>query len=111
VIKGEVAIRPRSKSLSFGVIDTNKENFDVVSLKKTVVLRDVRGDGLAVKKIKPSSDWILTETKTQRGGKIYNIVVALDKDKLPKGQFEEKIKIRTNYKSKYLVINVKGKVI
>lgn len=108
-LKEEVNIRPRT--LSFGTIDTTKENFNIRSLKKSVVLKDVRGDGLAIKKIKTSSDWIMTETKTKKGSKQHTIVIILDKDKLPKGQFNEKIKIRTNYKRKSLVVNIKGKVI
>ena len=108
-LKKEVIIKP--KSISFGTINTTKDNFDAEILKKTVVLKDIRGNGLTVKKIKSSSKWILTETKTQRGGKQYAIVITLDRDKLPKGHFEEKIKIRTNYKRKSLVVDLKGEVI
>ena len=108
-VKGEVDISP--KSIFFGTIDTTGKNFDEGSLKKTVMLRDVRGDGLTIKKIKQSSDWILTETRTKKEGKQYTIVITLDKNKLPKGHFEEEIKIRTNYKRKSLVVNVKGDVI
>jgi len=105
----EVSMKPRS--VSFGTIDTSEENFDKMSFIKRIVLRDVRGNGLTIKKIKTSSDWITTETRTRKEGKILAIIVTLDKDKLPKGRFEEKIKIRTNYKKEYLEVDVKGEVI
>lgn len=108
-LQKEVTIRP--KSISFGTIDTTKEDFNAVNLTKTFKLIDVRGDGMTIKKIKTNSDWITTETKTRKEGKIFNIIVTLDKDKLPKGHFEEKIKIRTNYKKEYLEVDVKGEVI
>lgn len=107
-LREEVTVRP--KSLSFGTIDTTKENFDSIDLKKTVWLRDVRGDGLTIKKVKPSKGWIMTETKGKKEGKQYTIIIGLDKDELPKGHFEEKIDIRTNYKKKSIVV-VKGTVI
>lgn len=109
ILREEVVVRP--KTLSFGTINTSLEDFEKMSLKRTVMLKDVRGDGLTIKKIKTSSDWILTETNVKKGGKQYSIVITLDKDKLPKGQFEEKIKIRTNYKKKSLVVYLKGEVI
>ena len=108
-LKEEVSVGP--KSISFGNIDTSKENFNTINFVKKIVLRDVRGNGLTIKKIKTSSDWITTETKTQREGKIFTIVVTLDKDKLPDGKFNEKIKIRTNYKREYLTVDIKGEVI
>ncbi|MBW1855178.1 MAG: hypothetical protein JRJ00_10960, partial [Deltaproteobacteria bacterium] len=107
-LKGKVAIS--SKILSFGTIDTGKDNFDTISLKKTVVLRDVRGDGLAIKKIKTTSDWIVTETK-KRGAKQSIIVITLDNDILLKGKFNEKIEIYTNYKGKPMVVEIRGEVI
>lgn len=108
-LSGEVFVNTRS--ISFGTIDTSKRSFNAMSLKKTVMLKDARGDGLTIKKIKPSSDWIMTETKTKKEGKQYTVVITLDKDKLPKGQFEEKIDISTNYKREHLVVCVKGKVL
>ncbi len=107
-LKGKVAIS--SKILSFGTIDTTRDGFDTVSLRKTLVLRDVQGNDLVIKKIKTTSDWIVTETK-KRGARQYTIVITLDKDRLPKGQFNEKIEIRTNYKGKPLVVDVQGEVI
>ena len=108
-LREEVVVRP--KSLSYGTLDTTKEDFNPGRIKKSIVLRDVRGNGLTIKKVKTSSDWIVTETKTKREGKQYSIVITLDKDKMPKGQFNEKIEIRTNYKRKPLVVDVKGEVI
>ena len=104
-----MAVRPRS--LSYGTLDTTKENFNPNRIKKAVVLRDVRGDGLTIKKIKTSSDWIVTETRTRKEGKQYSIGITLVKDKLPKGQFNETIEIRTNYKRQPLVVDLKGEVI
>ena len=66
---------------------------------------------MTIKKVKPSSDWIMTETKTKKEGKNYTILIVLDKDKLPKGPFNESIKVRTNYKRKSLVVDLKGEVI
>lgn len=108
-LRGKVAIRP--STLSFGTIDTTKENFDTMRFKKRIVLKDVRGDGLTIKKIKSSSDWIMAENETKKGGKQYSIVITLDKDKLPKGQFSEKVNIRTSYRRKPLVVDIKGEVI
>jgi hypothetical protein len=105
----EVTIRP--ESISFGTIDTTKEDFNAVNLTKTFRLIDVRGDGMTIKKIKTGSDWIKAKTGIRKKGKIFAIIVTLDKDRLPKGQFSEKIKIRTNYKKEYLEVDVKGEVI
>lgn len=108
-LKGDVDVKPGA--ISFGTIHTNNINFKTTSLRRSIVLRDARGKGLTIKKVKTSSDWIMVETKTRKGGKQYIIEITLDKDKLPMGQFEEKIKIRTNYQRKYLEVDIKGKVI
>ena len=108
-IAGNVVVRP--KSVSFGTIDTTKENFNSTYFMRKVALRDVRGDGLTIKKIKTSRDWIMTETRIKKEGKQYIIVITLDNDRLPKGDFKEKIDIRTNYKGKSTVVDVKGEVI
>ncbi len=108
-LKGDVNINPGT--VSFGTIDTNNINFKTTSYKRRVVLRDARGKGLTIKKVKTSSDWITAETKQKKEGKQYIIEITLDKDKLPRGQFEEKIKIRTNYQRKYLEVDIKGNVI
>jgi len=97
-------------TLSFGNIYTTRKGFEK-RLKKTIRVNKVRGDGLTIKKVKTSSDWILTETKTQKEGKQYTILITLDEDKLPKGKFEERIDIHTNSKKKSLVVYIKGKVI
>jgi hypothetical protein len=75
-----------------------------------VVLKDARGDGLTIKKIKASSKWIASEIETKRGNRDCTISLTLDKDALPKGKFNEKIEIRTNYK-KPLVVELKGEVL
>ena len=105
-MREEVKVKP--KTLSFGTIDTASEDFDENKLTKQVKLRDVRNDGLVIKKIKSSSDWISAEeVKTAKG---YTIEIKLDREKIPKGAFEEKIDIRTNYKKKSLVVDVKGEI-
>jgi len=106
-LQQEVMVKPAS--LSLGTIDTASENFNAEKLSKEVTLRDIRGDGLVIKKVKSSSDWITT--KNIKKGKEYTIVITLDKDKLPKGDFEENIDIHTNYKNKSLIVGIKGRVI
>ncbi len=108
-LQKEVTIAPLT--VSFGIIDTTRKNFNAAKLTKTFKLIDVRGDGMTIKKIKTGSDWITTKTEIHKKGKMRAIIVTLNKDKLPKGQFNEKIKIRTNYKKKYLEVDVKGEVI
>jgi len=108
-ILGSISLEP--KSLSFGVIDTNWGNFDTIKFEKIIRLRDLRGGGLIIEEIKPSRDWILIENKRSEGGRDYAIIVTLDNDKLPKGQFEERISIHTTYKKEPIVVNVKGEVI
>jgi hypothetical protein len=104
----EVMVSP--ESISFGTIDTNSEAFKSLSLKKIITLKDMRGDDLTIKKIKSSKKWIVTEV--EKSGKDYNVFVSLDKDELPKGRFEEKISIHTNYKKgKSIVIDIKAEVI
>jgi hypothetical protein len=108
-LQKEVTIVPLT--VSFGTIDTTKKNFNAAKLTKSFKLIDVRGDGMTIKKIKTGSDWITTKTEIHRKGKMNTIIVTLDKDELPKGQFNERIKIRTSYKKKYLEVDVKGEVI
>ena len=69
-----------------------------------------RGEDLTIKKIEPSADWIMTETVTNREGKQYRVVITLDKDKLPKGPFEEKVEIKTNSQKEPLVVTLKGDI-
>lgn len=108
-LKGEVIVSPQT--LSFGTIDTTQEGFNMKKLVKKIKFKGLREEGLTIKRIKTSSDWILVKTYAQKGGKQYSIIVTLDKDRLPRGLFEEKIDIRTNYKRESLVVSVKGKVI
>jgi len=108
-LRRKVTIRPTA--FFFGTINTTKENFDSKMLEKRAVLRDVQGDGFTIKKIKPSSKWIKAEIEVKKEKKRYAIHLILDRDKLPKGKFEEKIKIYTSYKGKPLVVDVRGEVI
>jgi len=107
LIREEIVVD--SKSIYFGTIDTTKETFNASSLERTITLQDVRGVGLNIKKLKSSSNWIVPESNKK--GRNYTIVVRLDKNKLPRGRFEEKIEIYTNYKKKSLIIEVKGEII
>jgi len=68
---------------------------------------------LILEKIEPSSDWIMTEIETNQKGEKYTIVINLDKNKLLKGKFKEKVKIHTKHKrsSEVTDIILKGKVI
>lgn len=97
----------------FGIIDTSKEVIDPNSLKRTIMVSSARGDGLSIKNIEPSADWISTDTQTNQKGKKYTIFIKLDKNKLPKGKFREKFKIHTKYKktSEVADVIIEGKVI
>lgn len=108
-LRSKVAVRP--KTFSFGTIDTSKENFGSRVLKKRVMLMDAQGEGFMVKKIKTSSKWIKAEIEAKKENKQYAVHIILDKDKLPKGKFEEKVNIYTSYKRKPLVVDVNGDVI
>ena len=107
-LRSKVAVRP--KTFSFGTIDTSEENFNSGALKKRVMLVDVQGEGFTVKKIKSSSKWIKAEIESKKENKQYAVHITLDKDKLPKGKFEEKVNIYTSYERKPLVVDVKGEV-
>ena len=108
-LKQKVSVQPRT--LYFGSIDISKDSFNVKKLTKKMKLKDARGNGFTIKKIKPSSKWIKIEEKVQKENNQYTINVTLDKDKLPKGKIHEKINIYTSYKGKPLVVDVKGNVI
>ncbi|MBW2653314.1 MAG: hypothetical protein JRC57_09625 [Deltaproteobacteria bacterium] len=90
-----------------------KETIDPKSLKRTVTINKVGGNDLILEKIEPSSDWIMTEIETNQKGEKYTIVINLDKNKLLKGKFKEKVKIHTKHKrsSEVTDIILKGKVI
>lgn len=108
-LQKELTVRP--VSLSFGTVDTGKEASAQKNLSKKVMIKKNRGEDLAIKKVKPSADWIMTETETKEEGKQYTIVITLDKDKMPKGQFDEKVEIKTNSKKEPLVVPIKGEAI
>lgn len=105
-LQKEVSVRP--ESLSFGMIDTAAASFAEAKLSRKVTLQDLRGGGLEIKRIISSSDWIAAEqVKTKNG---YTIEITLDKERLPRGEFEETIDVRTNRKKKPISIAVKGTV-
>jgi len=110
-IKREVKVTPQH--LHFGIIDTKKGNIDTESLKRTITINKVRGNNLILEKIEPSSDWIMKEIETNQKGEKYIIVIKLDKNKLPRGKFKEKIKIYTKHRNLSEVVDIilEGKVI
>jgi len=108
MLKKKVDVRP--KALSFGTINITEGNVNQDKLTKRILLVDNGGE-LTIKKVKTSSDWITTVNKKMERGKNHTILIVLDKDKLPKGSFDEKVEIRTNYGRKPLVVDIKGKVL
>jgi hypothetical protein len=108
-LRKEVAVVP--KKLSFGTLNTAEEEFNTRKLTKTTTLRDVRGDGFTVKKVKSSGKWMVAEIEPHKKKKQYTLRVTLDKDTLPQGSFNETITVYTSYKKKPLVIDVKGEVL
>ena len=107
-LQKELVVKP--ETLSFGTIDTGGEAALEKRLTKKVMVKKNRGEDLTIKKIEPSADWIMTETVTNREGKQYRVVITLDKDKLPKGPFEEKVEIKTNSQKEPLVVTLKGDI-
>ena len=107
-LQKELVVKP--ETLSFGTIDTGVEGALEKRLTKKVMVKKNRGEDLTIKKIKPSADWIMTETVTNQEGKQYRVVITLDKDKMPKGQFEEKVEIKTNSQKEPLVVTLKGDI-
>jgi len=107
-IQGEVEVRPAS--LYFGKIDTSGAPVNPDSLTKSVVIKKARGDELVIKKVQESTKWIKTRTDTNEKGVQYTVVITLDKDKMPKGKFDEKIEIKTNKKKEPLVVSIKGEI-
>ena len=110
-VQSEIKVAPNL--VFFGIIDTSKERIDPNSLKRTIMVSSARGDGLSIKKIEPSADWISTDTQTDQEGEKYSIIIKLDKNRLPKGKFQEKIKIGTKYKktSEIADVIIQGKII
>jgi hypothetical protein len=74
------------------------------------VIKKARGNDLSIKKVQESSKWIKTKTETNEKGVQYTVVITLDKDKMPKGKFEEKVEIKTNRKKEPLIVSIKGEV-
>jgi len=108
-IQSEVEVKPTS--LYFGKINTGEGPINPESLTKSVVLKKVRGDELDIKKVKESRSWITSKTETNEKGVQYTVVITLDKDKMPKGKFDEKVEIKTNKKKEPFIVSIKGEVI
>ena len=108
-LRKEVTVVPAK--IFFGAINTAGEEFNTGQLIKTTTLRDVRGDGFTVKKVKSSGKWMVAEIEPHKDKKQYTLRVTLDKDTLPQGIFNETITVYTSYKKKPLVIDVKGEVL
>ena len=71
-----------------------------------MIVSRLRGSGLTIEKIEPSSDWISTEIETDKKGENYTIVITLDRDKLPKGKLREKISVTAKYNKTSETVNV-----
>lgn len=108
-LQKELDVKPNS--LAFGKINISGDDDVQKRLTKRVMVKKNRGEDLAIKKIKPSADWIMTETETNQEGKQYRIIITLDKGKMSKGPFDEKIEIKTNSQKEPLVVTLKGEAI
>lgn len=111
-VQSEVMVAPQF--VYFGVIDTSKEVIDPNSLKRAIMVISARGGGLSIEKIEPSAGWITADTQTDQKGKKYTILlIKLDKNKLPKGKFKEKIRIHTEHRKSSEVADIilEGKII
>ena len=108
-LQKELDVKPNT--LAFGKINLAGEGDVQKRLTKKVMVKKNRGEDLAIKKIESSADWIMTEQVTNQEGKQYRIIITLDKDKMPKGPFDEKIEIKTNSQKEPLVVSVKGEAI
>ena len=113
-VMGKVQSQIKAPNLVFfGIIDTSKEVIDPNNLKRTIMVSSARGDGLSMENIEPSADWITAEVETKRKGEKYSIIIKLDKNRLPNGKFQEKIKIHTKRKkiSEVADVIIQGKII
>jgi len=109
ILQKEIKVSP--EYLYFGIIDTSKETIDPKNLERTVMINRIGGDSLTIDKIEPSAHWITS--KTEAKGEKHSVVITLDKDKLPKGKFREKVTIHTKYNKKFesAIVIIEGKVI
>lgn len=109
VDKKEIKVAP--EYLYFGIIDAGKDSIDPNSLERTITVSGMRENGLTIEKIAPSANWITAETNKQ--GEQFTIIVKLDKNKLQKGDFKEKITIhtKTKYQSESIQVMLEGKVL
>ena len=105
-------VKASPQYLYFGIINTSEE-IDPKSLTRIVILSSVRKGNLDVKKIESKLDWISTEIDTEKKGETHQVVITLEKDKLPKGKFRERLTVHAEYNKrpvKYIVI-IEGNVI
>jgi hypothetical protein len=112
VDKKEIKVAP--EYLYFGIIDAGKDIMDPNSLERTIMVSSMRdNNGLTIEKIEPSANWITAEAVTNKQGEKYTIIIKLDKNKLQKGDFKEKITIdtKTKYLSEVIQVMLEGKVL
>jgi hypothetical protein len=112
VNKKEIKVAP--EYLYFGIIDAGKDIMDPNSLERTIMVSSMRdNNGLTIEKIEPSANWITAEAVTNKQGEKYTIIIKLDKNKLQKGDFKEKIAIyaKTKYLSEVTKVMIEGKVL
>ena len=108
-VKNDVAVLP--KKLFFGTINRVQDGVTSQVFTKTATIRDVRGNGFTVKKVKSSCKWIAAEVEEQKEKSQYILRVTLDKDALPQqGLFNERVTLNTSYKGEPLVVQVSGEV-
>lgn len=110
-VREEVRVSPRY--VFFGVIDTSKEDIDPSSLIRRITVDRFREGNLTVEKVETSRDWIRAKWGTFTKDKKHIITISLDRNKLPKGNFREKVTIHTkdNIKSGVSTVIVEAKVI
>lgn len=110
-VQKEIKVTPQF--LYFGIIDTKMKTIDPKSLERTVMVSAIRGDDIIIEKIEASSGWIMAEKESTRKGEEYTIIIKLDRNKLPKGEFKEKITIHTKNKkiSEVADVIIEGKVL
>lgn len=110
LIKEVVAAPPY---LYYGVIDSAKETLDPKSLERSVQVSRARGGKLTIEKLDTSVEWVKIEIVPDDKGETYTVVITLDKDRLPKGNLKETVKINTRYddNSEMVSVIIEGKVI
>jgi hypothetical protein len=82
------------------------------------MVKNAKGDGdVTIEKIESSKSWITTAINTDNKSKKQSVIIKIDKDKLPKGKFREKVTIHARGKdskskrSEPHTVIIEGKVI